>query len=159
MATNKTISLSDDIALKLKGEANASSLIDNLLRQHYDHLGLRSKEELMKTINELKAEEEKVMETLTQVTVHEKEIASVEQTNIDKEKERADAWLNSAARWDKLRELQHYAWEAYEGTEEQFTLFFQDLKDGRTKNLVTWTNDHGIHKKTIKKLNDLSIAH
>lgn len=145
------ISLSDEIYSKLKEEKNASGLINNLLKEYYESMGLKnlSLDKIDNKIEEIKKDKEKIESQLIKETkkMFERkkglEKIWVEKNREEQEEIEEHIKLQLKKRGEQLKELEQIKkpiieketkeWEEKEKgktTEEKFkNLFFKNYKD------------------------------
>ena len=148
---NKTISLSFEIFEKLKGEENASNLIDSLLRKHYGGDPDAIKAEIMRLqvcnkalqgdLQAIEAKEAEAQKTLISKLLLR---ATAEKLNLGMiEKKR----IESPERKEKLKEIMKDAWKAWDSPAEEFEKFYENFEKGLFKNIAGYCEANGIKKK------------
>jgi len=143
---NKTISLSQEIFDKLRGEDNASALIDTLLINHYNLVQSPKEkwEELKKEI-ELKSQQAESLQNKVEAMEKKKD----EMINIELEKESMKE--ESEETWERRKKLQYEVFKLWDIKKDEFDLLFNEffnlLKEHKINNVIEFMNLHNINRK------------
>ena len=130
----------------MKGEENASNLIDSLLRKHYGG----DPDAIKAEISSLQARNEALQGDLQAIEAKEAEAQKTAAAQKLKQDVIEKKRIESPEHKEKLKEIMKDAWKAWDSPAEEFDKFYSDYEKGLFKNIAGYCEANGIKKKEKK---------